>query len=95
MLTLTPPHAMEDVERVQQTISTNTGIDESVIVYVNLGSVMFTFLIPETLVSSFSDLDDGSQKNLADHVILSIEVNDVVILPKGQSYSNPCPDSRE
>ena len=86
------------MEDVQQTISKNTGIDGSMIsavVYANLGSVMFTFLIPETLVSSFSDLDDGSQKTLADHVILSIEVNDVVILPKGQSYSNPCPDSRE
>ena len=72
---------MEDVERVQQVIERNTKIDRIVIVYVNQtpGSVIFTFLIPETVVSSFSDLDEDSQKDLADHGILRIEVNDVVI----------------
>ena len=44
---------------------------------------------------SCSDLDELSQKDLADHGILSIEVNVVVILLEGQSSSKPCPDSRE
>ena len=72
---------MEDVERVQQVIEKNTKIDQIVIVYANqtAGSVIFTFLIPETVVSSFSDLDEDSQRDLADHGILRIEVNDLVI----------------
>ena len=43
---------------------------------------------------SCSDLDELSQKDLADHGIFSIEVNDVILL-EGQSSSKPCPDSRE
>ena len=72
---------MEDVERVQQVIEKNTKIDQSVIAYANQtpGSVIFTFLIPETVVSSFSDLDEDSKRDLADHGILRIEVNDLVI----------------
>ena len=72
---------MEDVERVQQVIEKNTKIDQIVIVYANQtsGSVIFTFLIPETVVSSFSDLDEDSKRDLADHGILRIEVNDLVI----------------
>ena len=72
---------MEDVERVQKVIEKNTKIDRIVIVYANqtTGSVVFTFLIPETVVSSFSDLDEDSQRDLADHGILRIEVNDLVI----------------
>jgi len=72
---------IEDVERVQQVIEKNTKIDQSVIVYANQtpGSVIFTFLVPETVVSSFSDLDEDSERDLADHGILRIEVNDLVI----------------
>ena len=71
----------EDVERVQQTISRNTGIDDSMIVYARQtpGSVIFTFLIPEMVVSSFINLDDDSRRDLAKHGILRIEVNNVVI----------------
>ena len=71
----------EDVERVQQTISRNTGIDDSMIVYGHqtLGSVIFTFLIPEMVVSSFINLDEDSRRDLAKHGILRIEVNNVVI----------------
>ena len=71
----------EDVERVQQVIEKNTKIDRSVIVYANQtpGSVIFTFLIPEMVVSSFSDLDEDSQRDLAGHGILRIEVDDLVI----------------
>ena len=71
----------EDVERVQQSISRNTGIDDSMIVYAHQtpGSVIFTFLIPEMVVSSFINLDDDSQRDLAKHGILRIEVNNVVI----------------
>ena len=88
---------MEDVKRVQHTISKTTRIDKSMLVYANQtpGSVIFTFLIPETMVSCFSDLDEDSQKDLADHGILSVEVNGVMILPKGQSSSKPHPDPRE
>ena len=71
---------MEDVEKVQQTAK-STGIDKNMNVYYanhTPGSVIFTFLIPETMVSCFSDLDEDSQKDLADHGILSIEVNCVV-----------------
>ena len=70
-----------DVERVQHTISRNTGIDESIIIYANQtpGSVIFTFLIPEILVSTLSDLSEDSQRDLADHGILRIEVNGLVI----------------
>ena len=70
-----------DVERVRHTISRNTGIDESIIVYANQtpGSVIFTFLIPETLVSTLIDLSEDSQRDLADHGILRIEVNGLVI----------------
>ena len=72
---------VEDVERVQQVIEKNTKIDQSVIVYANQtpGSVIFTFLIPETVVSSFSDLDEDNERDLADHGILRIKVNDLVI----------------
>ena len=72
---------IEDVERVQQVIEKSTNIDRIVIVYANQtpGSVIFTFLIPETVVSSFSDLDEDSQRDLADHGILRIEVNELVI----------------
>ena len=71
----------EDVERVQQTISRNTRIDDSMIVYAHQtpGSVIFTFLIPEMVVSSFINLDDDSRRDLAKHGILRIEVNNVVI----------------
>ena len=71
----------EDVERVRQIISRNTGIDDSMIVYAHQtpGSVVFTFLIPEMVVSSFSHLDDGNRRDLAKHGILRIEVNNVVI----------------
>ena len=73
---------MEDVKRVQQTISRNTRVDESMIVYSNQmsGCVLFTFLIPETVVSCFSSLSADNQRDLADHGILGVEVNaDVVI----------------
>ena len=71
----------EDVERVQQIISRNTGIDVSVIVYAHQtpGSVVFSFLIPEMVVSSFINLDGDSQRDLAKHGILRIEVNNVVV----------------
>ena len=70
----------EDVERVRQTISRNTGIDDSMIVYAHQtpGSVIFTFLIPEMVVSSFINLDEDSQMDLAKNGILRIEVNNVV-----------------
>ena len=46
----------EDVDRVRQTISRNTGIDKSVIVYAKQtpGSVIFTFLIPETMITGLT-----------------------------------------
>ena len=71
----------EDVERVRQIISRNTGIHDIVIVFAHQtpGSIIFTFLIPEMVVSSFSNLDDDSQRDLAKHGILRIEVNNVVI----------------
>ena len=42
-------------------------------------SVIFTFLIPETVGSAFSDLDEDNRRDLADHGILRIEVNELVI----------------
>ena len=95
--TNTDTTTMEDVENVRQTVSKNTGIDRSMIVYANQtpGSGIFTFLIPEAVVSSFSDLDEGSQKDIADHGIVSVEVNDVVVLLKRLPSSKPCPDPRE
>ena len=71
----------EDVEMIRQGVSRNTGIDESMIVYANqkTGSVVFTFLIPETVVSFFSDLDEDSQRDLANYGIISIEVNGLII----------------
>ena len=70
-----------DVERVREAINRNTGIDESMIVYANQtpGSVVFTYLIPETVVSALSDLDEDRQRDLADHGIIRIEVNGLVI----------------
>ena len=72
---------MMDVERVQQSIERNTGIDRIVIVYAKQtpGSVIFTFLIPETVVNIFSDLDEDGRRDLADHGILRIELNNQVI----------------
>jgi len=72
---------VEDIEKVQQTISKKTGIDESVIVYANwtAGSVIFTFLIPETVVTAFCNMDEDDRRDLANHGILSIEVNDLVM----------------
>ena len=73
---------MEDVERVRQPITINTGIDESVIPFASqkrCNSVIFTFLIPETVVSTFIDLDEDNRRDLADHGILRIEVNELVI----------------
>ena len=34
------------------------------------------------MVDCFSDLDEGSQKDLADHDIVTVEVNDVVMIIK-------------
>ena len=72
---------MEDVEKVQQSIERRTEIDRIVIVYVKQspGSVTFSFLIPETMVSVFINLDEDSQRELADQGILRILVNDIVI----------------
>ena len=72
---------IEDVEKVQQATGRNTRIDVSMIVYANqtAGCVIFTFLIPETMVFAFSSLDEDCQRDLADHGILRIEVNDLVI----------------
>ena len=80
----------EDVERVQQIISRNTGIDDSMIVYAHQtpGSVIFTFLIPEMVVSSFSHLDDDSRRDLAKHGILKIEVNNIVIDLQTETKTN-------
>ena len=71
----------EDVERVRQIISKNMGIDDSMIIYAHqtAGSVIFTFLIPEMVVSSFINLDEDSQMDLVKNGILRIEVNNVVI----------------
>jgi len=72
---------VQDVDRVRRTLEKNTGIDQSMIVYAKQtpGSVIFTFLIPETMVSVFSDLSEDRHKDLADHGILRIEVNNQVI----------------
>ena len=80
-----------DVERVQQTIERNTGIDRIVIVYAKQtpGSVIFTFLIPETVVNIISNLDEAGHRDLADHGILRIELNNQVIdLQPPQPVSN-------
>ena len=71
----------EDVERVRQIISRNMGMDDSMIVYAHQtpGSVNFTFLIPEMVVSSFINLGEDSQMDLAKNGILRIEVNNAVI----------------
>ena len=70
-----------DVEKVQQTLSRNTRIDESMIVYANQteGCVTFTFLVPEIVINAFCDLDEDNQKDLANHGILKIVVNNLVI----------------
>jgi len=73
---------MEDVERVRQSITRNTGVDDSVIPFASqkrCNSVIFTFLIPETVGSAFSDLDEDNRRDLADHGILRIEVNELVL----------------
>jgi len=73
---------MKDVKRVQQAISRNTQVDESMIVYSNQmpGCVLFTFLMPETVVSCFNSLNADNQRDLANFGILSIEVNDDKII---------------
>ena len=73
---------MKDVKRVQQAISRNTQVDESMIVYSNQmpGCVLFTFLMPETVVSCFNSLNADNQRDLANYGILSIEVNADIIL---------------
>ena len=73
---------MKDVKRVQQAISRNTQVDESMIVYSNQmpGCVLFTFLMPETVVSCFNSLNADNQRDLANYGILSIEVNADTIL---------------
>ena len=70
-----------DVEKVQRIISRNTGIDASMIVYANQipGCVIFTFLIPETVVSAFINLDADNQSDLGGNGILRIESHDLVI----------------
>ena len=73
---------MEDVERVRQSIIRNTGVDGSVIPFASqkqCNSVLFTFLIPEIVISAFSDLDEDNRRDLADHGILRIEVDGLVI----------------
>ena len=71
----------EDIERIRQILGRMIGIDESMIVYANFspGTIVFTFLIPETVVTFLTDLDEDSQRDLADHGIHRIEVNDLVI----------------
>ena len=73
---------VKDVKRVQQAISRNTQVDETMIVYSNQmpGCVLFTFLMPETVVSCFNSLDADNQRDLANYGILSIEVDADIII---------------
>ena len=72
---------VQDVDRVRRTLERNTGIDQSMIPYAKQdpGCVIFTFLIPETVVNIFSDLDEDGRRDLADHGILRIELDNQVI----------------
>ena len=82
---------VQDVDRVRRTLERNTGIDQSMIPYAKQdpGCVIFTFLIPETVVSGFSDLDEDRRRDLADHGILRIEFNNQVIdLQPSQPVTN-------
>ena len=72
---------VQDVDRVRRTLERNTGIDQSMIPYAKQdpGCVIFTFLIPETVVNIFSDVDEDRRKDLTDHGILRIELDNQVI----------------
>ena len=69
----------ENVSKVRKTISRNSQIDESMIVYANQTPRYVTFLIPETEIGAFSNLDEYSQRDLTCNGIIAIEVDDVVI----------------
>ena len=72
---------MEDIESFQDAIERNTGIDRVVIVYAKQtpGSVIFTFLIPDSVATVFSDLTIDNRKDLAGSGIQSLEVDGVVV----------------
>ena len=71
----------EDIERIRQILGRKIGINECMIVYANHTPESFkiTFLIPETVVTFLTDLDEDSRRDLANHGIHQIEVNDLVI----------------
>ena len=82
---------VQDVDKVRRILERNTGIEQSMIVYAKQtpGSVIFTFLIPETVVNVFSDLDEDGHRDLADHGILRIELDDHIIdLQPSQQVTN-------
>ena len=72
---------MEDIEAVQDAIERNTGIDRVVNVYAKQtpGSVIFTFLIPDSVATLFSDLTIDNRKDLAGSGIQSLEVDGIVV----------------
>ena len=72
---------MEHIESVQDAIERNTGIDRIVIVYAKQtpGSVIFTFLIPASVATVFSDLTIDNRRDLAGSGIQSLEVDGVVV----------------
>ena len=72
-----------EVEEVREALSRNTGIDPEAIIFAQLSnqSVAFIFLLPEGVVSLFSDLRSDQQRlySLAAIGILRIETEDVVV----------------
>ena len=72
-----------EVEDVREALARNTGIDPEAIIFAQLSnqSVAFIFLVPEGVVSLFSDLrsDQQSLYSLAAIGILRIETEDITI----------------
>ena len=72
---------VEVIGEIQKTFEKATGVKRAVIVYAcnELGSILLTFLIPESVLHIFHELNSEELTILANSGVMKLEVDDVVI----------------
>ena len=69
------------IDEIQKTLEKTTGINKAVITYGfhGIGSVLLTFLIPDTILHIFHELNAEDLGLLADSGVIRLEIDEVVI----------------
>ena len=81
---------VEIIGETRKALEKATGIKEAFIVYAfyDPGSVLLTFLIPESIHHIFHELSTEDLGILADSCVMKLEVDDEVVIDDIQQYSN-------